>query len=375
MAFAYTPGLRVAAVADIVKTRRLPLKGQVLVNRGDSVQADDIVAKTELPGNVKMLNIANILGMPAQDIHELLAVKEGDPIEEKGVIAQSRGLFGRFFKNTVRSPVIGVFESFNDITGQAVLREPPIPVQIDAYVNGVVDEVLPEEGVLIRTRCTFVQGIFGIGGEVRGELKVVVDSPDREVSPDMITPDCAGKVLVGGSYISNATLRKAVAVGVKAVVVGGFDDKDLKDLLGYDLGVAITGHEKKGITLILTEGFGRMTMARGTFDLLRSRQGMKASVNGATQIRAGVMRPEVVIPLSGDEVALKDGGRQAGAMDIGSFVRCIRAPYFGRLGKVASLPPELRVVDSEARVRVLEVEFEDGSRVVVPRANVELIEK
>ncbi len=89
---------------------------------------------------------------------------------------------------------------------------------------------------------------------------------------------------MGGSYISNATLRKAIAVGVKAVVVGGFDDKDLKDLLGYDLGVAITGHEKKGVTLILTEGFGRMTMAHGTFDLLRSRQGMKASVNGATQI-------------------------------------------------------------------------------------------
>ncbi len=33
-------------------------------------------------------------------------------------------------------------------------------MQIDAYVNGTVDEVLPEEGVLIRTHCTFVQGIF-----------------------------------------------------------------------------------------------------------------------------------------------------------------------------------------------------------------------
>lgn len=375
MAFAYTPGLRVAAVADIVKTRRLPLKGQVLVDRGDRVKADTVVARTELPGNVKMLNIANILGVPSQDIHELLRVKEGDRIEEKSVLAQSRGLFGKFFKNTVRSPIEGFFESFNEITGQAVLREPPIPVQIDAYVDGVVDEVLPEEGVLISTHCTFVQGIFGIGGEVRGELKMIVDSPDQEVMPDRITSECAGKVLVGGSYISNSTLRKAIDARVRAIVVGGFDDKDLKNLLGYDLGVAITGHEKKGLTLILTEGFGRMSMAHGTFDLLKTREGMKASVNGATQIRAGVMRPEVVIPLPASETVAASGGRVAGAMDVGSLIRCIRAPHFGRLGKVASLPPELKVVDSEAKVRVLEVQFEDGEKAVVPRANVELIER
>jgi putative ubiquitin-RnfH superfamily antitoxin RatB of RatAB toxin-antitoxin module len=376
MAFAYTPGLRVAAVADIVKTRRLPLKGQVLVKKGDHVKADTVVARTELPGNVKMLNIANILGVPSRDIHELLRIKEGDRIEEKGVLAQSKGLFGKFFKNTVRSPIEGVFESFNEITGQAVLREPPIPVQIDAYVDGVVEEVLPDEGVLVGTHCTFVQGIFGIGGEVRGELMMIVDSPDQEVSPDRITPGCAGKVLVGGSYISNSTLRKAVSMGVKAMVVGGFDDKDLKDLLGYDLGVAITGHEKKGITLILTEGFGRMGMAHGTFDLLKSREGMTASVNGATQIRAGVMRPELVVPLQGSESASVEKGREAGAMDIGSFIRCIRAPYFGRLGRVTALPPELVVVDSEAKVRVLELEFDEGGgKAVVPRANVELIER
>jgi hypothetical protein len=333
-----------------------------------------VVAKTELPGNVKMLNIANMLGgLPPGDIPGLLYRKPGDPIAENDVIAQSSGFLG-LFKNTVRSPITGFFENYNEITGQAVLREPPIPVEIDGYVRGKVVEVLEDEGVVVETLCTFVQGIFGIGGETRGELRIVVDSPERELTADLITPECSGKVLVGGSYISNGTLRKAIETGVRAVVVGGFDDKDLKDLLGYDLGVAITGHENKGIVLVLTEGFGRMTMAKGTFELLVSRSGMMASVNGATQIRAGVMRPEVVIPVSADTVSSQSGERQAGAMDIGSPVRCIRAPWFGRLGKVSALPAELVVIDSESRVRVLEVEFEDGSRATVPRANVELIE-
>lgn len=372
MAFAYTPGLRVADVAVIRKERRLPLKGRVLVKMGDEVAADTIVARTELPGNVKMVNLANILGVPPDDIPDLLHKKEGDAIAEGDVLAQSRGIFG-LFRNTVRSPIDGTFESFNKVTGQAVLREPPAPVTIEAYVKGRVVDVFEEEGVLVETRATFVQGIFGIGGETRGEIRKAVKNPEQELTADLIDKSCAGKILIGGSYVSHATLKKAVATGVKGIVSGGFDDRDLKDFLGYDLGVAITGHENKGITLILTEGFGRMNMARSTFDLLCSREGMSASINGATQIRAGVIRPEVVIPL--DEAAVSSSkDRVQGAMNIGSPVRVIRAPYFGRLGRVTALPAELQVLETEAKVRVLEVEFADSSRAIVPRANVEMIE-
>jgi hypothetical protein len=49
-------------------------------------------------------------------------------------------------------------------------------------------------------------------------------------------------------------------------------------------------------------------------------------------------------------------------------------PYFGRIGCVSALPAELQRVESGAQVRVLVVEFEDGEKVVVPRANVEMIE-
>lgn len=372
MAFAYTPGLRVAANTVVRKERRLPLTGETLVEIGDSVTADTVVAKTHLPGNVKMLNISNVMGLPPGDIPELLFVEEGAAIEENQPLGQTKGFFG-LFKNTVRSPIEGVFESYNKITGQAVLREPPIPVEIDAYLKGTVTEILENEGVVVESNATYVQGIFGIGGETRGELKVLTDGPADELTEDLIDESCRGKVLLGGSFVSYKTLNKAIAGGVKAIIVGGFDDKDLKEFLGYDLGVAITGHEKKGITLILTEGFGRMSMAGETFKLLKSREGLYTSVNGATQIRAGVMRPEVAIPAEKPETA-DESEKQAGAMDIGSPIRCIRAPYFGKLGTVEALPAELQVLDSEAKVRVLDVKFDNGEVVTVPRANVELIE-
>ena len=52
----------------------------------------------------------------------------------------------------------------------------------------------------------------------------------------------------------------------------------------------------------------------------------------------------------------------------------IRQPYFGRIGRVVELPAELQALETEAKVRVLVVEFaDDRSRAVVPRANVERI--
>ena len=188
---------------------------------------------------------------------------------------------------------------------------------------------------------------------------------------------CKGHVVVGGCMITAEGLRKAIEVGAVGIVVGGFNDKDLRDFLGYDLGVAITGNEDKGVTLVVTEGFGEIMMAQKTFDLLRRHEGQEACINGATQIRAGVIRPEVVVPKM---EAIADIGKalekevENPGLTIGSPVRVIRQPYFGRLGKVTNLPPQLQILESESKARVLEVEFEDGKRSIIPRANVEMLE-
>ena len=45
MAQAYTPGLKVTDELWLVKDRILPLKGDVLVSKGDLVQPDTVVAQ------------------------------------------------------------------------------------------------------------------------------------------------------------------------------------------------------------------------------------------------------------------------------------------------------------------------------------------
>ena len=371
MAHAYTPGLRVTEFAVLRRERRLPLKGEVLVKAGDEVAPDTVVARTELPGNVQTVNLAARLSLDPQKVTEALVKPVGSAVRKGEVIARGKSLFG-LVQNAIESPGDGTIESASQVTGQLILREPPIPVTMEAYVRGTVAEVLPGEGVMVEARGAFLQGIFGVGGETFGRIAIAGASPDEALERAALKPEHRGAVVVGGSHVSYETVMRARELGVAAVVAGGFDDRDLKKLLGRDLGVAITGSEDLGLTLILTEGFGRIPMAARAWRLLQAHEGQVASVSGATQIRAGVMRPEILIPTA--ERVERVSTELSLGLEVGSLLRVIREPYFGRIGSVVDLPSELQKLETEARVRVLVVEFaDDQSRAVVPRANVELI--
>ncbi|MBI3801262.1 MAG: hypothetical protein HY268_30360 [Deltaproteobacteria bacterium] len=264
------------------------------------------------------------------------------------------------------------------MTGQVFLREPPEILRLSAYIDGAIVEVMPEQGVVVESRCAFVQGIFGVGGETAGAITMVVRSPDEVLTAAHLKPEHKDQIVVGGALAQKETFARARELGIRAVVVGGVHDRDLKELLGYDLGVAITGTEKIGFTLIITEGFGTIPMAARTFDLLAAKTGQKAACSGATQIRAGVIRPEVIIPLDHSDSTQHSAlstQHSEGGIQVGDQIRIIREPYFGIIARVKDLPAELQLIPTESQVRVLVATLPDGREVTIPRANVEMIEE
>ncbi|BFU93585.1 MAG: conserved protein of unknown function [Nitrospira sp.] len=372
MAHSYTPGLTVTERTVVRRRRLLPLPGTVSVNPGDRVRADQAVARVELPGKVYPVNLANQLSIAPDEIKDYLVKQEGDLVQKDEILAENKPLI-KWFKTEIRSPITGTIESLSTVTGQVLLREPPRRLDVLAYIDGTVAETIPRQGVVVEASCSLVQGIFGIGGETWGEIVVAVPSPDQPLLPASFTPEMKGKIVIGGSLLSAEAMARAKECGVAGLVVGGIHDKDLRALLGYDLGVAITGTEQVGFTLILTEGFGTIPMAAKTFKLLSAHAGQKASISGATQIRAGVMRPEIIIP---QEAAVGSTAAQAQreGIRLGDPVRIIRDPLFGKIGEVSALPSDLTKIPTESEVRVLEVRFADGGRAVIPRTNIEVIE-
>ncbi len=387
MTHAYTPGLRVSSDTIIRKRRLLPILGEVLVTGGEQVTATTEVAQTALPGSVYPLNIANKLSISPGEIHSHVLKQEGDSIEKDDILAENRP-FLKWFQTQVRAPISGTIDSISKVTGQVFLRKPPERIRLAAYIDGTIVETIPQQGVVLESHCAFVQGIFGIGGETAGPLIQAVLNPDEVLTAQHLTREHKDHIVIGGALAQKEAFTRAQELGVRALIVGGVHDRDLTELLGYDLGVAITGTEQIGLTLIVTEGFGRIPMAKRTFDLLVAKTGQHASCSGATQIRAGVIRPEVVIPIiNTEEFQGQVQGQtkvqspsstvehsEGHGIQVGEVVRLIREPYFGVLAKVKALPAELQHTATESQVRVLVATLPNGQEVTIPRANVEMIE-
>ena len=356
MPVAYTPGLRISADTVLRQLRRLPLKGEVLVRTGDLVSPNDVVARAEMPGNLHTLRAAQTLHVEPQELPGYLVRQPGDAVHAGEVIARTSGLWG-LFRSELRSPIAGVIE------------------EVVAHVSGRVAEVLEGEGAVIEARGALVQGIFGIGGERRGKLRLATDRPDQPLGPGSLAA-CEDCVLVAGSGADAEAIKRAADAGAAGLVVGAISDEALRAYVGYDIGVAITGQEDVTMTLITTEGFGELPMAARTWELLRSLEGQLASINGATQIRAGVIRPEVIVTREAPRLGAGLPSPAEAAehtLAVGARVRIIRDPHFGALGRVTALPPELTQIETESRVRIAMVRLDSGDDVRVPRANLELI--
>jgi hypothetical protein len=374
MAHSYTPGLQVSRHCTVRLNRALPIPGQVLVKPGQHVTPEEVIAETRIPNDVISINIANQLGAAPEDVPGYMLKKEGEAVKEGQMIAENHPWI-KWFKTSIPSPVDGTIESISRVTGQVLIRKPPREIQLRAHIDGRVVELTGSAGVVIESGATYIQGIFGVGGERNGILRVLCSNPDEPLSASCIKPEHKGEILVCGSLIEMDALEKATELGVAGLIAGGIHSKSLRQWLGYDIGIAITGDEDVSTTIILTEGFGWIAMASGTFDLLKSCGGMMASINGRTQIRAGVMRPEIIIPCCDEARPESSHERSSDGVHEGDKVRIIREPYFGSIGKVKELVREPIRIETEAMVRVMEVELPSGEVVTVPRANVERIEE
>lgn len=319
-----------------------------------------------------IVQVARLLDVSPSQIRTYVRPKEGQEVAAGEIIASDFSSFASL--PAVSSPVSGTVEKICTHTGQVYIRRPYRPVMCDAYIAGTVEQVIPEYGAIIRATGSLIQGIFGLGFETFGTLRVAVDGPQAVLDEDGVRAEDHGAVLVAGSLVTLAALRKAVGLGVRGIVAGGANHGDLSTLIGREIGVGITGHEDIAMTVVLTEGFGRLPMAEQTFAILKAADGRQVSLNGSTQVRAGVIRPEVIIPDSGTAgVEGEETRPEARALSIGATVRIIRAPYFGLQGRVAELPPEEAMLESETRTRVALVELTSGERVAVALENIELL--
>jgi hypothetical protein len=305
-------------------------------------------------------------------------VELGQSVARGQVLARGGGLWG-LLQGRCRSPVDGVLREVSRHTGVVLVEVTAPPVTVRALIAGTVVAVAPRRGVTIEGVATVVQGVFGVGADTVGRLVAAVRRPEGVLTAEIIGPELAGCVVLGGALVTGAALRRAGTVGVGALVTGGIEDADLTALLGSEVSVAVTGGEDVRPAVVVTGGFGRVAPDPVAYGLLLEREGSLTAVSPFTRVRAGAVRPEILVTeAAGAGVAAVhgDGGRDDpdGTLAPGRRVRLLGAMHLGRTGVVRALLPDPRTFPSEARLPAVQVELPGDRRIVVPRANVELLD-
>lgn len=357
----YTSGLIIKENTKITKTRLLPIKGEILCNIGDKVDFNTVIGKSEIKGNLFTYPFAKELGINPKDINKYLLCKINDTVEKGQVLGEISSFFN-IFKNKVYSPFEGVIEYINEDTGNIGIRLKSTILELNSYIKGTIEEIIPQEGVKISTYGTYMQGIFGIGSEKQGKLIVLEDINTSE-------NNLKDTIVVYNNKTDFDFLHKLEKLGVIGLITGSISDITLKEYINTDLGVAITGHEKTKLTIILTEGFGNIPINNKTYNILKKINNKFVSINGQTQIRAGVIRPEI-IQVNSDTQQTEELNENE--LKIGSKVRIISEPYLCQYGTVTNIFDKPITLETNATVNCVEIDI-SKKKVVIPRTNIELI--
>lgn len=329
---------------------------------------------------MSVVAVASKLSIWPWTIRMYTTANEGDEVFAGQVLAAASNI-GQM--DYVYSPMTGVVERICPKSGTITIVRPVRPSQVKAHLGGVVTQVVPEYGAVVEATGSYLEGVFGIGGERFGEIVLATDGPDGDLDEAGVDVSYKGKVLVAGRFVSLEALKKARMIGVSGIITGGINNLDLVQFLGKEIIVGITGQEDTDLTIIVMEGFGPMPMNEKAWNLLASKAGKVASIDGTTHIRAGAVRPQVLISdgvLEPDPSTAPWPEEQVSRADrplitnlaVGDRVRCVRRPYFGLWGVVLDLPSDPLPVESGSHMEVALVRLDDGREVMIAEANLEV---
>jgi len=333
---------------ELIKRKRiLPSSGQLLVNVGEGVNPDQIVARCSVPGSLYLIDLCRELKADASTAMRALCVREGNSIQQGQPIAQKRWLF---FKQTVKAPCDGTIISIRD--SYVALRAPSREFSLRAWIAGQVVQRHDDRGVTIECVGIAVQGAWGCGGESWGPL-IILSEAGEALAPQSIDAIHKGAIIVGGTLQDEAAFEQARANGVQGIVVGSVHP-NLLDACQFS-----------SLPIVVTEGIGRIPMMPALYTLLQSHQGNQASISGAsTNTSPG---PELVIPLPGQEAPL--ALVKAEPIRVGSLVRLTRPPFVGAFGTIELIPLTPQKLPNGILADGAIVRLHDGRRVFVPFAN------
>lgn len=346
------PVIHILPITLIRRERLSPVPGRVLVRQGQTVGAADVIVEANLYPEHLLLNVSRVMKLSPKVADKYITVREGEQIAKGDVIAGPIGVARR----VLRSPRDGRVILAGD--GQVLIDVTQRLHQIRAGIPGEVVDLIPERGVVIETTGALIQGVWGNGKIDYGLMVIAAKSPDHEIAPDQLDVSMRGAVVMAGHCNDAEVLKTADELPLRGLILSTISPS------------CVPAAKECQVPVIVLDGFGHRPFNTAAYKLLTTSDRREVAINPIPWDRTSGIRPELIIPLPGK--GSLEPPSEAKMFEKGQMVRALRAPYAGKIGKITSIKENKRF-QSGLHLQAAEIRLEDGDKVVVPLANLEVL--
>ncbi len=327
------------------------LIGTVLVRVGQQVNPNTVIASGNRTTQHHVVNCAAELGLRrTAKLTDVLMVKLGDVVKQGEVLA------GQQLQRGKRSfaPVDGQVVAIED--GTLIIRQIIDRVDLLAGMRGVVTDVRPGRGIEIEGSGALLQGVWGNNRRAVGSLRL---EPERGI--EMPPNEWRGTIMVTPHPVTAVTLVRMEQLRLAGLIAPSMDSTLLEVALQLEQAI------------LLTEGFGQMSMHNVLQSRLARFEKRYATVHAVSPRSVVTRHPEVLIAVGAtdEEVPLSES-LASPEVSVGVAVRVIREPYHGQIGKIIEVGRHSSALSNGLSVPAAVVKFSNGRIEPIPMTNLEV---
>lgn len=345
--------LQRAKLIKITRKRRLLLPGRVLVNEGDPVHPEDVIAEALLPDKVFILDIAKSLGLEPDQAGQCLVRQIGESLQPEDIIAQCEGAIPRL----VRTPIAGTLTEYHQ--GKVVIATRQTVVNIKAGMIGTIAEVIPELGAIVSVTGSLLQGFWGNARVGSGLLKVMEPDLDSTLAVSDLASLEAGLLVVAGMCSSVDVLKALEEKKAAGLIVKTITPELIPIILDLSFPV------------LVLQGFSDLQPDPVSIDILQARNGEIACINACPKDIINGQHPELIIPQGKGSPAEEKDFKEK--LEIGQQVILLSGSDIGKIGEVSALSDEKMQFDSGLVFEAAEIRLQNGELIHVPCQNLLII--
>jgi len=190
-------------------------------------------------------------------------------------------------------------------------------------------------------------------------FKTILKHPDGKLNSEQIDVSLRGTVVFGGYCDDPETLRNAANIPLKGLILSSMSAS------------LVPLAKRIPIPIIVLRGFGFRPHDSASYRLLTTNRNREAVINAVALDRYSGTRPEIYIPLSGQDSPSRP--TETEVYEIGQKVRLTNSYSVHSIGTIEYISDKPVILPSGLQSVSAHVNVENHESVMIPLANLEIL--